>query len=80
MMKWEANAKTYFQWLVEALTSGQKIGFDATQFGASGYRNRSKFFTEKGLTMTAIDQNLVDKVWADEKPSIPSEKVFIHET
>jgi Xaa-Pro aminopeptidase len=80
MMKWEGGSKTYFEWIAETLTtSGQKIGYDATQIGASAYRNRSKYFTEKGIIMKAIDKNLVDEVWDANKPPIPQEKVFIHE-
>lgn len=80
MKKWESKAQTYFEWLAENLTKGgQKVGLDATQIGAAGFRNRSKYFTEKNIEMKAIDQNLVDEVWGAEKPAIPSEKVFIHE-
>jgi len=60
MMKWEAGSKTYFEWLSEILKEGQKIGVDPTQIGASSFRNRSKYFKEKGLEMVTITQNLVD--------------------
>ena len=54
MMKWEAGSKTYFEWLSETLKEGQKIGVDPTQIGASSFRNRSKYFKEKGLEMVTI--------------------------
>jgi len=43
------------------------------------FRNRSKYFQEKGLQMVTIQQNLVDSVWGADKPAIPQAQVFVHE-
>lgn len=80
MMKWEAGAKTYFEWVAENLSQGARIGFDATQIGPASFRNRSKYFKDKGLEMVSInDRNLVDEVWGADKPPVPQGKAFIHE-
>lgn len=61
----------YYEWLAENLKEGQKIGVDPTQIGPSGFKNRSKYFKEKGFEMVTISQNLVDSVWGAEKPPMP---------
>lgn len=43
----------------------------------AGFKNRKKYFEEKGLEMLTIEENLVDLVWATGKPSIPQDKVFV---
>ena len=75
MMKWEAKAKTYFEWLSES--SCKRIGIDPSQLGVAGFRNRSKYFAEKGLEMCPVTENLVDKVWGAEKPPVPQAKAFV---
>ncbi len=45
----------------------------------AAYKNRSNYFTEKGLAMTSIIENLVDLVWAADRPARPQNKVFVHE-
>jgi hypothetical protein len=35
------------------------------------FKNRSKYFSEKGIEMVTIFKNLVDAVWGSEKPAIP---------
>jgi Xaa-Pro aminopeptidase len=73
MRKWAAGQQMYFEYLAETFKGqeGKKIGFDATQLGAAGYRNRSKYFNEKGISMVAIEKNLVDEVWGKDKPAVP---------
>ena len=89
MMKMEAGIKTYFEWISENLKSGDKIGVDPSQIASgitfaynlniAGFKNRSKYFKEKGLEMVTITENLVDTVWGADKPPMPEEKVFVHE-
>ena len=35
------------------------------------FKNRSKYFSEKGIEMVTISKNLVDAVWGSDKPAIP---------
>lgn len=49
MRKMELGEPPYFEWVTSNLSQGSKIGFDPTQIAAAGYRNRSKYFQEKGM-------------------------------
>jgi Xaa-Pro aminopeptidase len=71
MQKMEAGVTTYFEWISQNLKSGEKIGVDPSQIAVAPFRNRSKYFHEKGLEMVTIQQNLVDSVWGADKPAIP---------
>lgn len=71
MQKMEAGVTTYFEWLSQNLKAGDKIGVDPSQLGVAPFKNRSKYFSEKGIEMVTIFKNLVDAVWGSEKPAIP---------
>ncbi|TNV80867.1 hypothetical protein FGO68_gene9209 [Halteria grandinella] len=79
MMKMEAGFPTYFEWLSQNLPAGSSIGVDPSQISAASFKLRSTYFKEKSITLKAIQENLVDKVWAAEKPAMPQEPVFVHE-
>lgn len=56
----EAGLPTYFEWVSQNLKAGDKIGVDPSQVAVAPFKNRSKYFQEKGLEMVTISQNLVD--------------------
>lgn len=45
----------------------------------AAFKNRSKYFAEKGIKMVTIQENLVDTVWGSEKPPMPKSPVFVHD-
>lgn len=79
MMKMEPGVQTYFEWLAANMLPEARIGVDPSQVSVAGFRNRSKYFKEKGFEMVTIVENLVDLVWGSEKPPLPTAKVFVHE-
>jgi len=76
MMKME-QGNMYFDWVPKNMTSGQRLGVDENQIPASSFKMRSEMFEKSGITLVPVAGNLVDKVWADEKPPMPEEKVWI---
>eukprot|EP00347_Sterkiella_histriomuscorum_P001334 403372432 len=79
MKKMEAGEPPYFEWIVNNLPKGIRIGADPTQVSVSAFKNRSKYFKEKEIDMVTIPQNLVDEVWGTEKPDMPLAPVYPHE-
>ena len=69
MQKMEQGIDTYFEWLSKTLSSGHRIGVDPSQISALSFKNRSTYFKEKGFEMVTITENLVDKVWGEDKPA-----------
>ena len=80
MMKIDVGLPYYFDWLVQNLSPSSKIGFDPSQLPIASFKARSKYFAEKGFELYPVSQyNLVDKVWGEERPVRPTNKVFVHE-
>ena len=75
MQKWE-KGKLYFDWIKSNCSKGSRIGCDENQFPAESFKMRSEFFEKEGIILIPVSGNFVDKVWADEKPCMPSEKVW----
>ena len=79
MMKMEAGQPPYFEWIKDNLPKGSTIGVDEGQIPAKSFEQRQKYFKDNGINLVGISENLVDEVWADEKPAMPEEKVWVLE-
>ena len=77
MMKMEAGIPPYFEWIKENIPSGTVIGVDDTQIPAQTFNLRRDLFEKSGIKLVSAGSNLVDELWADEKPQMPNEKVWI---
>jgi Xaa-Pro aminopeptidase len=79
MMKMEAGQPTYFEWIKDNVPKGSTIGMDIAQVPAKSFETRKKYFEEHGINLVGTQTNLVDEVWADEKPALPKAPVWILE-
>jgi Xaa-Pro aminopeptidase len=79
MMKMEQNLPSYFEWIKDNLPKGSTIGVDPGQIPVSSFETRKKYFEDHGIILVGTDGNLVDEVWAEERPSRPKEKVWVLE-
>ena len=75
MMKMEANVPPYFEWIKDNIPKGSVLGVDESQLPAKSFITRRDFFKKHEITLTGA-KNLVDEVWADNKPPIPQHKVW----
>jgi Xaa-Pro aminopeptidase len=77
MMKMEANEVTWFKWAEDNCTANElkTVGLDYTQYPASMFATRFDPLTKKGLEVKSTE-NLVDKVWGDERPSRPCTSIW----
>lgn len=80
---WELKKSGYeHSFWVEAckqLSKGDKIGFDPALIPALEWRVRNEYFSQVGLQWVAVEDNLVDKVWAEDQPPVPDNRVEIHD-
>ncbi|MBV6632910.1 MAG: aminopeptidase P family protein [Alphaproteobacteria bacterium] len=68
-------------WLGEALSKGDTVGFDPWLHTDAGYRRLEKSLGAKGIKLKALDQNPIDGVWQAEpsgQPQAPLGTVLPH--
>ena len=81
MMKMEVKQKNWRDVAVESSEKAKiKIGYDPLLEAIGELRKSEEIFKERksGVSMEAIEGNLVDEIWGEEQPGLPREKVFIH--
>lgn len=74
------NVPTWQEWCAEQAAGGKSVAVDPTLLTAGIAKKLSdKIKKEGGKDLVPIQGNLVDQVWASERPPRPSEPVFILE-
>ena len=76
-MKMEAGQPKYFEWIKDNLPGGSIIGVDEDQIPAAAFQARQEYFKKHDIKLVAAGSNLVDEVWAEDKPGMPHEKVYV---
>ena len=64
-------------WLKEHAPAGARIGYDPWVHTKSWVDAATKALAEKGATLVAVEQNPIDKVWADQPDRSPA-KMVVH--
>ncbi len=67
----------FADWLEENMTKGQKVGFDGYLISSNEAKSIKKRMEKKGAS-TIDNIDLIDIIWSD-RPSLPKNKIFIHE-
>ena len=69
------------QWLASTLPREARVGIDPTTFPIASAKRLRDELAAKGIELIPLEgENLVDRVWGDEKPARPAEPVFLHPT
>jgi Xaa-Pro aminopeptidase len=76
LMKMDIGEKPYFEWIADNVSKPARIGVDISQLSAVAFKRRSDYFKEKQIELVPVSVNLVDTVWAADRPARPTEKVF----
>ena len=71
MMKLEAGAITWADWIKSKLIANQVVGLDFTQYPAERQKTQGESLKLKGIILKSVP-NLVDVVWGEERPARPS--------
>ncbi len=67
----------YPDWLLQNLSEGSKIGFDGTVLSYKQAEDLNESLAGLGVEFV-FHLDLIDEIWKD-RPSIPTDKVFVHE-
>ncbi|KAL5121782.1 hypothetical protein ACEQ8H_000469 [Pleosporales sp. CAS-2024a] len=71
------DVPTIQEWTADHVAAGQVVGVDPRVVTAADARKLADKLGKKGAEYKAVDENLVDLVWAAERPSRPMEKVIV---
>lgn len=71
------DVPTIQEWTADQVEGGKVVGVDPSVVTAADARKLADKIKKKGGEYRAIDENLVDLVWGDSRPSRPSEKVIV---
>jgi Xaa-Pro aminopeptidase len=69
---------TWQEWIAEQAEGGKAVGVDPAVITAASARKLSDSLSKNGAKLVGIEQNLVDQIWGEERPSRPREKVKVH--
>lgn len=65
-------------WLGSELSEGQRVGVNAAVFSVKGYADLAKALEPKGIELVPLGEDLVDRVWGEAQPPMPSAPVRVH--
>ncbi|KAH7122811.1 putative Xaa-Pro aminopeptidase P [Dendryphion nanum] len=71
------DVPTIQEWTADRVEGGKIVGVDPTVVTAADARKLAEKIKKKGGEYKAVDVNLIDKVWAEQRPARPSEKVIV---
>ena len=66
------------EWMRGALAAGSVVGFDPWLLTAAQVERTAAALREKGITLKPVSGNLVDQLWAGERPAPPLGPVIAH--
>ncbi len=65
-------------WLADNMKPGQVVGINGRNFSASVAEKLDSLLVKSKVSLKS-DCNLIDKIWTDDRPQLPSGKIFTHE-
>ena len=71
------DVPTIQEWTADQVEGGKVVGVDPSVVTGADARKLAEKIKKKGGEYKAVDENLVDLVWASERPARPSEKVIV---
>ncbi|KAM3434576.1 hypothetical protein NHJ13734_005919 [Beauveria thailandica] len=70
---------TWQDWAAEQCKHGKTAGVDPTLLTPAVAKKLTETIQKAGgLGLVAITENLIDRIWGNERPTTPTNKVFIH--
>lgn len=65
-------------WIPENLKSGSRVGFDPKLFTIAQIERLQARQKPHDIEVVSIDENLIDKIWGDDRPAPPLGLIFPH--
>lgn len=79
LYKMEKGIPNYIEFIEKSLSAGEVVGFDGRNFPWADVKKMKKTFEKKGIKIKS-DLDLIGEIWTEDRPPIPTDQVFIHET
>jgi len=67
------------EYLSRNLPPNSKVGMDSTLITADDALTISSDLSKVGSSLIPLQQNLIDQVWGNSRPSMPSNKIFVQQ-
>lgn len=74
----QPDVPTMEEWLVKELPKGAKVGLDHRTVSITAYDAMTKALSAGDLALTVVDKDLVEEIWAAERPAMPADPVRVH--
>ncbi|XP_072027401.1 xaa-Pro aminopeptidase 1-like isoform X4 [Amphiura filiformis] len=71
------NTPSQEDWLVKVLPESSRVGVDPFLFSIDSWKQFSGTLKTAGHDMVPVQPNLIDQVWAEERPAPPADEVFV---
>jgi len=65
-------------WIAENLPSGSRVGFDPKLFTIAQIERLQARQKSRGIEIVSIEENLIDKIWGNDRPAPPTGLIFPH--
>lgn len=65
-------------WLSAQLGSGGRVGLDPWVFSAAAWDELAGELGQAGLELVGVEPDLVERVWGDDRPPMPTEPLRVH--
>ncbi len=72
------NVPSYEKWLIKTLNKEQTVGIDGKNFSVAA-GDKLKCNLEKSHIQFKTDCSFIDRIWKENRPSLPNGKVFLHD-
>ncbi len=66
------------EWLSAQLGSGGRVGLDPWVFSAAAWDELAGELGQAGLELVGVEPDLVERVWGDDRPPMPTEPLRVH--
>lgn len=78
LYKMEKGIPNYMEFIEQNLSEGQVVGFDGKVMPCADVLKMKEKFDRKGISINS-DIDLIGEIWTEDRPSLPKEKLFIHD-
>ncbi len=74
----QSGVPEWQDWMISTLQKGSRVGINPELFSAQAYQKIASQFSKAGLELVPQKDDLVDSIWAKDRPELPSEKLYAH--
>ncbi len=66
------------EWMIQTLKRGSRVGINPSLFSTASYQKIQGAFDKAGLELVPQQEDLVDRIWAGQRPDLPKDHLYAH--